>query len=147
MYRTSATAWTMPVSTGAGIPVAGMTHSPTIRPPVPSADYSAASPPQLNPATTGPNAHLQDETAFLADVANGTLPPVSFVKPIGANNEHPGYAREVAGQQHVADLVAAVRQSPIWRDSIIIITYDDNGGRWDHVAPPVRADCWGVGVR
>ena len=104
-------------------------------------------PPQLNPQTTGPNAHLQDETQFLQDVANGTLPPVSFIKPIGAYNEHPGYAREVAGQQHVADLVAAVRQSPIWRDSIIIITYDENGGRWDHVAPPVRADGWGVGVR
>ena len=104
-------------------------------------------PPQLNPKTTGPNAHLQDETQFLQDVANGTLPPVSFVKPIGANNEHPGYAREVAGQQHVADLVTAVRRSPIWRDAIIIVTYDENGGRWDHVAPPVRSDGWGVGVR
>jgi len=72
---------------------------------------------------------------------------VSFVKPIGANNEHPGYAREVAGQQHVADLVTAVRRSPIWRDAIIIVTYDENGGRWDHVAPPVRSDGWGVGVR
>ena len=104
-------------------------------------------PPQLNRKTTGPNAHLQDETQFLQDVANGTLPPVSFVKPIGANNEHPGYAREVAGQQHVADLVTAVRRSPIWRDAIIIVTYDENGGRWDHVAPPVRSDGWGVGVR
>jgi phospholipase C len=113
----------------------------------PTADYSSASPPQLNPATTGPNAHLQDETAFLADVASGNLPPVSFVKPIGANNEHPGYANEIAGQQHVADLVSAVRKSKIWKDSVIIITYDENGGRWDHVVPPVRADGWGVGVR
>jgi phospholipase C len=113
----------------------------------PAADYSAASPPQLNPATTGPTAHLQDETQFLADVAAGTLPPVSFVKPIGANNEHPGYANEIAGQQHVADLVAAVRKSRIWKDAVIIITYDENGGRWDHVPPPVRADGWGVGVR
>jgi phospholipase C len=113
----------------------------------PTADYSAANPPQLNPATTGPNAHLQDETAFFADVASGRLPPVSFVKPIGAENEHPGYAHELAGQQHVADLVAAVRNSPIWRDAVIIITYDENGGRWDHVPPPVRSDGWGVGVR
>jgi phospholipase C len=48
---------------------------------------------------------------------------------------------------HVADLVAAVRNSPIWRDSVIVITYDENGGRWDHVPPPVRSDGWGVGVR
>jgi len=113
----------------------------------PTADYSVSTPPQLNPATTGPKAHLQDETAFLADVASGNLPPVSFVKPIGANNEHPGYADEVTGQQHVADLVSAVRNSRIWKDSVIIITYDENGGRWDHVVPPVRPDKWGVGVR
>jgi phospholipase C len=112
----------------------------------PTADYSPSSPPALNPATTGQNAHLQDETGFLADVARGNLPPVSFVKPIGADNEHPGYAHEIAGQQHVAALVAAVRNSSIWKDAVIIITYDENGGRWDHVPPPVRSDGWGVGV-
>jgi phospholipase C len=111
----------------------------------PTADYS--SPPPLNPATTGPQAHLQDETQFFQDVATGNLPPVAFVKPIGAFNEHPGYAHEVAGQQHVAELVAAVQKSKIWRDCVIIITYDENGGRWDHVVPPVRNDHWGVGVR
>ncbi len=111
----------------------------------PSANYSTA--PALNPLTTGPNAHLQDETQFLADVVSGKLPPVSFVKPIGKNNEHPGYADEVTGQQHVADLVSAVQQSEIWKDCVIIITYDENGGRWDHVVPPVRPDGWGVGVR
>jgi phospholipase C len=113
----------------------------------PTTDYSPANPPQLNPATTGQTAHLQDETVFLADVAKGTLPPVSFVKPIGAENEHPGYAHEVSGQQHVTDLVSAVQHSEIWKDAVIIITYDENGGRWDHVPPPVRADGWGVGVR
>jgi phospholipase C len=113
----------------------------------PTADYSAATPPQLNPATTGPQAHLQDETEFFADVANGNLPPVAFVKPIGKNNEHPGYTDEVTGQMHVAELVAAVQKSNIWKDSVIIITYDENGGRWDHVVPPVRNDHWGVGVR
>jgi acid phosphatase len=111
----------------------------------PSTDYSST--PTLNPATTGPNAHLQDEANFFADVAAGTLPPVSFVKPIGKNNEHPGYTDVVTGQQHVADLVKAVQQSKIWKDSVIIITYDENGGRWDHVVPPVRSDGWGVGAR
>ena len=111
----------------------------------PTADYSK--PPVLNPATTGLDAHLQDEQNFFADVASGRLPPVAFVKPLGPNNEHPGYADIVTGQKHVADLVAAVRDSEIWEDCVIIITYDENGGRWDHVAPPVRSDGWGVGVR
>jgi len=75
------------------------------------------------------------------------LPAVSFIKPAGVDNEHPGYATEVTGQQHVADLVKAVRQSRVWNDCAIIITYDENGGRWDHVPPPVRADGWGTGVR
>jgi phospholipase C len=113
----------------------------------PTKNYSASNPPELNPETTGPRAHLQDEQQFFLDVASGKLPPVSFIKPIGANNEHPGYANLVKGQQHVAGLVAAVQKSRIWEDCVIIITYDENGGRWDHVVPPVRKDGWGVGTR
>ena len=111
----------------------------------PTSDYTST--PVLNPATTGPKAHLQDETQFLSDLKSNNLPSVSFIKPAGIDNEHPGYAMEVTGQQHVADLVKAVQQSHIWKDCAIIITYDENGGRWDHVPPPVRADGWGVGVR
>jgi phospholipase C len=40
-----------------------------------------------------------------------------------------------------------VQKSEIWSDCVIIITYDQNGDRWDHVAPPLRQDRWGVGVR
>jgi len=69
------------------------------------------------------------------------------VKPIGTNNEHPGYTDVVTGQQHVADLVKAVQHSHVWKDAVILITYDGNGGLWDHVVPPVRPDGWGVGVR
>jgi phospholipase C len=101
----------------------------------------------LNPATTGPKAHLQDEQVFLTDVSNGTLPAVSFVKALGPDNEHPGYASLYQGQQHVADLVAAVQKSKFWKDTVIIITYDENGGRWDHVTPPKMADGWGLGTR
>jgi len=46
----------------------------------------------------------------------------------------------------VADLVQAVQQSPAWADTAIIITYDENGGFWDHVAPP-QGDRWGPGTR
>jgi phospholipase C len=91
-------------------------------------------------------AHLQDETNFLADLHNNALPSVSFIKPIGENNEHPGYASLLAGQQHVASLVQAIQSSPYWKNTAIIITYDENGGRWDHVAPPA-IDRWGPGTR
>ena len=67
-----------------------------------------------NPQTSSllnPNAHLQDETQFFADLTGGTLPAVSFIKPIGANNEHPGYANLLRGQQHVADIVHAIQNS------------------------------------
>ncbi len=70
-------------------------------------------------------------------MAAGQLPSVSFIKPLGADNEHPGYASLLAGQQHAADLVATIQNSPYWPDTAIIITYDEHGGRWDHVPPPV----------
>jgi acid phosphatase len=90
--------------------------------------------------------HLQDETNFFADLKANALPSVSFIKPIGANNEHPGYASLLAGQQHVATLVQAIQASPYWKDTAIIVTYDEHGGRWDHVAPPA-IDRWGPGSR
>jgi phospholipase C len=90
--------------------------------------------------------HLKDETDFLAAAKAGTLPAVSFVKPLGEDNEHPGYADELTGQQHVADLVAAVQSGPDWKSTAIVVTYDENGGRWDHVAPPA-GDRWGPGTR
>jgi len=111
----------------------------------PNANYT--SPPPLNPETTGPNAHLQDETQFLADLQHNRLPTVSFIKFAGIDNEHPGYTNVVRGQQHVADIVRAVQNSNIWNTCAIIVTYDENGGRWDHVTPPVRDDGWGTGVR
>jgi phospholipase C len=111
----------------------------------PTHDYTSS--PPLNPETTGPNAHLQDETQFLADLQHHRLPAVSFIKSAGVDNEHPGYASLVTGQQHVADLVRAVQNSSYWNTCAIIITYDENGGRWDHVPPPVQNDGWGTGVR
>jgi phospholipase C len=101
----------------------------------------------LNPATTGAQSPLQDEQQFFADVSGGTLPAVSFIKPLGPDNEHPGYASLQQGQQHVADLVSTIQNSKYWRDTVIIITYDENGGRWDHVTPPVMPDHWGLGTR
>lgn len=92
-------------------------------------------------------AHLQDENNFFLDLENHDLPAVSFVKPLGPNNEHPGYADLLQGQQHVADIVDAVRHSKYWDDTLIIVTYDEHGGRWDHVPPPLNNGVWGDGSR
>ena len=90
--------------------------------------------------------HLLDETDFVRRASDGTLPAVSFVKPIGAVNEHPGYSEIVSSERHADSLIDAVRRGPNWRDAVIIVTYDENGGFWDHVAPP-EGDRWGPGTR
>jgi phospholipase C len=92
-------------------------------------------------------AHLQDELNFYDDLSKGDLPAVSFIKPIGANNEHPGYTDLLQGQQHVADIVHAIQNSPDWAHTAVIITYDENGGRWDHVSAPDNNGIWGDGSR
>jgi acid phosphatase len=91
-------------------------------------------------------AHLKDESDFLAAVEAGTLPPVSFVKPDGVDNEHPNYTNVIDGEAHVHGLIEALRNSPHWSDTALIVTYDENGGFWDHVAPP-PGDAWGPGTR
>jgi len=96
--------------------------------------------------TAAKREHLRDENDFLDAVAKGTMPAVSFIKPLGPDNEHPGYAALARGQMHVADLVRRIQSSPAWADTVIVITYDEHGGRWDHVAPPV-VDRWGPGSR
>lgn len=90
--------------------------------------------------------HLQDEEAFLVAARAGSLPSVSFVKPGGLEDEHPGYSDVLRGERHVLELVDAVRHGANWHDTAIIVTYDENGGLWDHVSPP-RGDRWGPGTR
>ncbi len=91
-------------------------------------------------------AHLKDYTDLLADIQSGSLPPVAFYKPQGDLTQHPGDTDVMSGDAHVADLVAKLQASPQWKNMLIIVTYDENGGFWDHVAPP-RADTWGPGTR
>ena len=90
--------------------------------------------------------HLRDEQEFLRDLEQARLPEVAFVKPLGPDNEHPGYAALLRGQEHVYRLVRAVMNSLAWPTTTIIITYDENGGRWDHIPPP-KVDRWGPGTR
>ena len=97
------------------------------------------------PGTPG-RTHLQDETAFVTAAKNGTLPQVSFLKPYGDENEHPGYASEVHGSDHLVNLLRTITSGPQAEDTLVVVTYDEFGGQWDHVSPP-RTDAWGPGTR
>jgi acid phosphatase len=90
--------------------------------------------------------HLKDYNNFVADAANGTLPPVAFYKPQGNLNQHPGYANVQDGDAHIATVINKLRASPQWKNMLVIVTYDENGGFYDH-APVPKADRWGPGSR
>jgi acid phosphatase len=100
----------------------------------------------LAPGTAAQKTHLRDYKDLLADIQNNTLPQVTFYKPNGGLDQHPGSADITSGDKHIEDLVTRLRNSPAWDGMLIIITYDENGGAWDHVAPP-RRDRWGPGTR
>ena len=91
-------------------------------------------------------AHLKDYTDLVADAAAGTLPPVAFYKPEGVYNQHPGYANLADGDARIADVVSKLQASPQYKNMVIVITYDEFGGAWDHVAPP-KGDKIGPGTR
>jgi acid phosphatase len=59
---------------------------------------------------------------------------------------HAGYSDVEAGDRHIAGVVHALRTSPHWKDMLVVVTFDENGGWWDHVAPP-KGDRWGPGTR
>ncbi len=102
------------------------------------------------PGTVDRTAHLKDGDDFLRDIDAGTLPQVVFYKPAGILTQHPSYTDLVSGDLHIADVLDRLRKSPQWNDMAVILTYDENGGFWDHVPPlwgPGWGDRWGPGTR
>ena len=86
--------------------------------------------------------HIKDYTDLVAAIDKGDLPQVSFYKPQGTYNEHPGNTDVLSGDIHIAGLIARIKASPLWASTAIIVTYDENGGFWDHVPPP-HGPGWG----
>jgi phospholipase C len=102
------------------------------------------------PGTAERSAHLKDGDEFLAAIDAGTLPQVAFYKPVGRNTQHPSYTDVASGDAHMAMVLERLRKSPQWGRMAVILTYDENGGYWDHAAPPSgpgRGDRWGPGTR
>jgi phospholipase C len=87
---------------------------------------------------SGSDPHVFPMSQYYTDLSNGTLPAVAFIeKP--DNDEHPGLGVDI--QQGVADskqLIDALLKSSAWKDSVMIVTFDEAGGLYDHVAPPTN---------
>jgi acid phosphatase len=79
-------------------------------------------------------------------VVAGRLPAVTFYKPQGNLNLHAGYSDVESGDQHVANVIEHLKKSPQWPHMLVVVTFDENGGWWDPVAPP-QGDRWGPGSR
>ncbi len=120
-------------------------------------NYYKAFDPATPAGAANRHAHLRDEQEFIQLAQGSTkhcdLKPVSFVKPFGTENEHPGYASEPNGSDHLVDLLSAIENSKCKENTMVIVTYDEFGGEWDHVPPPGQGnsngphDEWGPGTR
>jgi phospholipase C len=85
-------------------------------------------------------------TEFLVDCASGTLPQVSFIDPrFGgedqgtSNDDHP-HADVRVGERFLADIYHAVTRGPGWQNTVLVVNYDEWGGFFDHVPPPLGPD-------
>ncbi len=90
------------------------------------------------------NRRITDLDEYYEDLRAGELPAVTFVKAIGSSEHPPGSLQ--AGQRTSRTMLQALMLSDAWDDSAFLITYDDWGGWYDHVAPP-QVDEYGYGFR
>ena len=86
------------------------------------------------------------QSQVLSDIANGQLAEVTWIIPSGQSSDH-ALSNDGSGPSWVASIVNSIGNSPYWANTAIIITWDDWGGWYDHVAPKVVNDgvSWGSG--
>jgi phospholipase C len=91
--------------------------------------------------TDADESHFGLFTDFQTAAANGTLPAYIFLEPswdAAGNSQHPNY-NVALGEQLIHDVYYALRNGPNWNQTLLIITYDEHGGCYDHVPPPLGA--------
>ncbi len=88
--------------------------------------------------------HIVPIEEYYQDLADNTLPAVSYLVPSGASEHPPGSI--AAGEAFVRTLVTSLQRSKAWSSSAFLWTYDDWGGWYDHVRPP-SVDAYGYGFR
>ncbi len=101
---------------------------------------------QFAPGTKAREQHLFDFEEFEKGLEKNQIPAVSFIRSLDRHSEHPGDGTLIEGLNWSANLIKKIQNSSIWKECAIIVTYDENGGRWDHVSPPV-VDRFGPGTR
>jgi phospholipase C len=94
----------------------------------------------------GPNNELNASMSkFFSDCTNNTLPQVSFITEAPPYDEHPP-SNIQTGMNMIKSVVNAVKNSAAWASTAILITWDEGGGFFDHIAPP-QLDAYGPGIR
>jgi phospholipase C len=96
-------------------------------------------------AQDGELGNIQTLSNFFSAAKSGTLPAVSWIDPNNRVSEHPT-SLVSAGQTYVTGLINAIMQSPDWNSTAVFVSWDDWGGFYDHVVPPI-ADVNGYGLR
>ena len=89
---------------------------------------------------------ITPEEDFTEDIANGDLAEVSWVVPGPGFNEHPGGPSVCMGENWTVGVINQIMKSKYWKDTVIFLDWDDNGGFYDHVPPP-HTDHMGLGAR
>ena len=85
-------------------------------------------------------AHFKDYSAFATDLSGGTLPAVSYIKALEYKTEHPGFGNLIsAGVTFVGAAIAAIEASSYAPNTLVLVTWDEGGGFFDHVPPPATS--------
>lgn len=137
-FKTYADGYAAAVAAAPSCPSAGGAHCHPFLP------YSCKYDPSDIPFNYYPNftdKHIDDLSRFTTDLANQALPGLSFVKYRTSENEHPGYSYITDGENNVAAVINAVFSTPAYAsNTLILLTWDEGGGYYDHVSPPASVE-------
>jgi phospholipase C len=104
---------------------------------------STANPNHTRPASVkeigndGPANHEYDLTDFYAALANGNFPAVSFVKAQAVQDGHAGYSDPLDEQVFLVNLINFLQKQPTWKNTAVVVLYDDSDGWYDHQMGPI----------
>jgi phospholipase C len=84
--------------------------------------------------------HIADISQLAVDIANQALPSFAYVKGLTTRNEHPNVSNITDGITFVEGVIQTISQSPYSSSTLVLVTWDEGGGFFDHVAPPPSID-------
>jgi phospholipase C len=81
--------------------------------------------------------HQYNMSYFWAAAESGNLPAVSFLKAPTYQQAHAGYSNPLDEQTYLVNTINRLQKIPQWNSTVVMVTYDDSGGWYDHVMPPI----------